>query len=98
MKKAIIATFLTTIFFTNTISANWVIVNDDGTTEPLNCQCAIKKTIPKVVKKRWRPTKRHGCAPSRPCNTESLPSAELFPIAPNERLQPAVLKNCQYEH
>ncbi len=96
MKKAIITTFLTTIFLANNAFANWVIINDDGTTEPLKCTCAIKKYTPKVTKK-WKRPKRRGCAPSRPCNTESLPSAQLFPIGPNERLQPAVLKNCQYE-
>ncbi len=96
MKKTIITALVTTIFFANTASANWVIVNDDGTTEPLNCNCKIKRVTPKV-KKKWKPTKKIGCAPSRPCNTESLPSAQLFPIAPNEHLAPAVLKNCQYD-
>lgn len=97
MKKAIIATFVTTIFFTSTISANWVIINDDGTTEPLNCKCSIKRTVPPKVIKKWKPAKKSACAPSRPCNTESLPSAQLFPVSSNENLQPAVLKNCQYE-
>jgi hypothetical protein len=96
MKKAIISTFVTTIFFANTAFANWVIINEDGTTEPLNCKCSIKRSAPKVIKK-WKPTKKRGCAPSRPCNTEALPSAKLFPIKPNEKLEPAVLKNCQYD-
>lgn len=88
MTKKVISAFAIAAFMLTSAQASWVIVNDDGSTEPLAPCCGKKYTPKKVVKKKHK-------APEvcETCDYSQFPEANLLPYE-GEKLAPATLKNC----
>jgi hypothetical protein len=71
----------------SSLSAGWVIVNEDGSTTPYTEDCC--RAPVKVVKRVKR--KKRVC---NTCDLSKYPEAETLPLEPGEKLAPATLRGC----
>ncbi|HIP60102.1 MAG TPA: hypothetical protein EYH01_06725 [Campylobacterales bacterium] len=86
MRNKLLSVLLTGAFLATSVSASWVVVNNDGSTSTLT-SCCKKAPVKRVVKKVKAP---EVC---ETCDYSTFKDAKLLPIG-NEKLQAATLKNC----
>ncbi len=88
MKNKFIVLSVLGAFLASSLSASWVIVNSDGSTERLD-SCCPKKVVKKRVVKRV--VKEPEVCET--CDYSKFEEAVLLPVG-DEKLEPAKLRDC----
>jgi hypothetical protein len=92
LKGTVLLGFVTSMFFASTASAGWMIVNDDGSTQPFVCSCK-KKVVHRPVRRVKKVRRVRKSCPT--CDYSNIPMAQLEPVSPGEVLPKAVLRDCK---